>query len=170
MERDNSNSKSKLQRQRESMNEELMKFNDSISLGMRTIEDNIVIEEMVKWILELYHQDLVQIKENLLVTEKVLSFKGQNHIDYSEHTNILRQKEKELEKEEFEKYAKQYFEEIEPKLIKQMQEWLDLILKRLNEVVLNYTFYLKSVKIKNIYFGPYNFRLETSFDCTIDIK
>ena len=86
MERDNSNSTSKLQEQREIMNAELIKFNDNILLAMRTIESKEKRYSMIKWILETYKKSIVTVQENKITTEKSLLFlAGDERIDLSKY-------------------------------------------------------------------------------------
>lgn len=170
MERDNSNSKSKLQRQRESMNEELMKFNDSISLGMRTIENKEKSYSIIKWILEVYKKSIVTIQKNKITTEKSFSFlAGDERIDLSKYEIVLKEKREELKNREYEEFEKKFLEEIKPDVIKLKEEWMNVVLKELNELVLDYVFYLKSVKIGYIYVNQ-DKEIHASFTCTIDIK
>lgn len=169
MGKDNSCSKSKLQIQRERMNEELINFSSSITRGLRTIEDSIKIQETVRWIIGLYKETSAKMKENLIITERVLDLKAENHIDLSEHNKTLSELNKGLKESEYEKIEKQYIEKIKPQIISRMDERMNVILDKLNEVVVDYTFYLKSIEINNIYFGDYDFKLNVTFRCKIDI-
>ena len=170
MERDNSNSKSKLQQQIGSMNEELMKFNDSILLGMRTIESKGKIYPVFKCILEEYKKSVVTIQENKITTEKSFLFlAGDERIDLSKYEIVLKEKREKLKNKEYEEFKEQFLEEIKLDVIKLKEEWMNDVLKELNELVSDYVFYLKSVKIGYIYANQ-NKEIHASFTCTIDIK
>lgn len=170
MGKDNSCSKSKLQIQRERMNEELINFNGDIEKALRTIENNIKVEEKVKWILGLYHEEIARIGGNLLITEKVLKLQAEECIDLSEYDKILKQKNIELGEEQFKDFKKQFIEKITPKISEKMQEYANVILERLNQVVNNYTFYSKSIQVESISAVGYSVHLTILFKCIIDIK
>lgn len=170
MERDNSNSTSKLQEQREIMNEELIKFNDNILLAMRTIESKEKRYSMIKWILETYKKSIVTVQENKITTEKSLLFlAGDERIDLSKYEIVLKEKREELKHKEYEEFEKQFLEEIKPEVIKLKQEWMNGVLKELNELVSKYVFYLKSVEVGHIYVNQ-DKEIHASFTCTIDIE
>ena len=152
------------------MNEELIKFNDSILLGMRTIENKEKRYSIIKSILETYKESIVTVQGNKITTEKSFSFlAGDERIDLSKYENVLKEKREELKNREYEEFEKKFLEEIKPDVIKLKEEWMNVVLKELNELVLDYVFYLKSVKIGYIYVNQ-DKKIHASFTCTIDIK
>ena len=175
MEKDNSKSKSNLQIQREKMNEELTNFHNSILSGMRKIEERERIESSAKRKLKEYEQTIISTQAILLFTEKKMDFNGNYCIDLSEYDNILKQKGEELKKEQYRDFKEKYLEEIKEKLISQMEEFLNPALKRVNEVLADYTLYIRSIEVKKISSPVYeynseSYKLEVSFTCTIDIE
>lgn len=170
MGKDNSCSKSNLQLQRERINEELINFNNSITKALRTIEKNIEIEEKAKWLLELYQESAVKEEKNMLNTEKLIVLQAEKHIDLSEYERFLTDANKELQESQYGEIKKQYFEKIRTEIISKMERWIDLVLKKMNQEVVVYTFYLKSMQIQSIYFGDYNFKLHVELNCKIDIR